>query len=119
MIQFGNAGFHNGKRLLRVTQDLRCITSLGVLIVPRHFVFDGASIPKIAQNICGPFDEYLEDTALHDWFYSPNNTEYTRKEADDVLKETMWNRGFSRWKIEAFHLAVRTCGWKHFKGNPQ
>lgn len=121
--QFANAGMHNGRRLIVLTRSLVCITSHGLVIVPAGFVCDGASIPRLAQSIIGhPFDEYLEDTILHDYLYdrASDDLGLDRWSADDILKETMWNRRFPLWKTATFHIAVSAFGGSHFKqpGSP-
>ena len=117
-LHFDNAGFHNGSRLLVVTRRFVCLTSFGRIVVPRGTVIDGASIPSCAWSIIGhPFDCFLEDCTLHDFLYSPYNAEFTRYEADTILKETMWNRDIHWFKREALYRAVRLFGWSAFKGN--
>lgn len=88
--------------------------------MPRGFIMDGASIPRFAWSIVGhPFDVFLEDCAVHDYLYSPDNTEFDRYEADYILKETMWNRRYkvSAFKRESLYRSVRLFGWAAFKAN--
>lgn len=118
-LHFDNAGMIGGKRHVILTADFLCITSLGRIVVPRHTLIDGASIPRMAYSLIGhPFDAYLEDCVLHDFLYSEQNRDYTRAEADHLLRETMWNRDIPRWKIAAMWSAVRVGGWRSFKGGP-
>ena len=118
-LHFDNAGFHNGRRCIVLTQRFRAITSFGMIGVPAGFLSDGGSIPPIAYSIVGSnMDEALEDFVLHDFLYSPQNHEYSRAEADHLLKETCYNRKISRFRREAFFAAVRIFGGKHFKGQP-
>ena len=119
-LHFDNAGMIAGRRHVILTADFPCVTSLGRITVPRHTMIDGASIPQIAFSLIGhPFDAFLEDCVLHDFLYSKANREYTRSEADHLLRETMWNRKIPRWKIAAIWSAVRIGGWRSFKGQPQ
>lgn len=105
-----------GRRRIIVTRRFPAITSLGVVAVPAGFVCDGASIPRAAWSIIGsPFDEFLEECVIHDYLYSAQNDGYTRAESDEILKELMWNSGIHRWKIAAFHLAVRLFGASSYK----
>ena len=118
-LHFDNGGIVNGRRCIIVKKRFPAITSLGLVAVPAGFVSDGASIPKAAWSIIGsPFDEFLEEAVVHDWLYSKSNQDFTRAEADFILKELMWNCGISKWKIAAFYLAVRMFGAKNFKGTP-
>lgn len=118
-LEFSNAGFHNGRRLIRVSSPFEAFTSFGKFTVPSGFLSDGASIPQLAESIIGdPLGEYLEEAVVHDYLYSSDNNTtppITRSEADLVLKELMYNKGHSFWKIQAFYAAVRLGGAKHFK----
>lgn len=116
--QFRNAGMVRGRRMIRLTQPLLARTSRGDIVVPVHFLSDGASIPKPAQSIIGhPFDFYLEDAILHDWLYDPDSNPLglTRRDADNLLRETFWNRRHPLWKQAAFYVAVRAGGARSFK----
>ena len=118
-LHFDNAGMRNGRRCIVTTKRFPAITSLGRVEIPAGFFSDGGSIPPLAYSIVGSnMDEALEDFVLHDFLYSPLNREFTREEADFILKETTYNRGISRFRREAFFWAVRLFGWKHFKGQP-
>ena len=119
MLHFDNAGMINGKRNIVVTKPFPVITSLGRFVVPRGTVSDGGSIPAAAWSIIGhPFDYLLEECVVHDFLYSPFNQEYSRAEADLILKELLWNRGIPVWKVAAIWSAVRLFGWRSFRGSP-
>jgi hypothetical protein len=118
-LHFDNYGMVNGRRNIILTARFRAVTSLGIIEAPCGMVSDGGSIPRIAWSIIGgPFDEYLEECVIHDLLYSPFNKEYSRSEADFILKELMWNRDVNKVKIMAFYTAVRTFGWRNFKAQP-
>lgn len=119
-LHFDNGGMRNGRRCIVLIRRFLAKTSLGDVEVPFGFLSDGSSIPKIAWSIIGsPLDEYLEDAVIHDFLYSPLNTEFSRGEADFIFKELMWNHDVSRPKLLAMHAAVRLFGRPHFKGRPQ
>ncbi len=117
-LHFDNAGYVFGKRLIEVTRPFPVTTSLGCFTVPAHFISDGASIPDLAQAIVGhPLEEFLEDAVAHDYLYSKasDHLKFTRKDADFILRETMWNRRMPLLKVAAFHAAVRAGGWQSYK----
>lgn len=115
-LHFDNAGMRNGRRCIILTSHLRAITSLGMVEAPAGFMSDGGSIPKIAWSIVGDgYDECLEEFVIHDLLYSPLNREYSRSEADFILKELLWNRHAPAFKREAFWMAVRAFGKSRFK----
>ena len=116
-LHFDNAGMRGGKRCIVVTREFVALTSLGVVRVPAGEISNGGSIPKAAWSIIGcPFDEYLEECVVHDWLYSRrSNDDYTRAEADFILRELMWNCEVARWKIAAFYAALKCFGWANYK----
>ena len=118
-IHFDNHGMVEGKRTIILTEDFYAITSLGIIKSCKGAISDGCSVPRICHSIVGhPFDSFLEATVIHDELYSPRNTEYSRAEADLILKELMWNCGEPLWKLVSFYSALRLFGGKNFKGKP-
>jgi len=116
-LHFDNAGMRNGRRCIVLTRRFKALTSLGLVDAPASMVSDGGSIPAPAWSILSEsgLGDSLEAFVIHDYLYSPLNTDYTRAEADFIMKELMWNTGISRWKIAAFYVAVRMFGGRHFK----
>ena len=95
------------------------------VIVPKGFITNFGSIPRIMQNIFQP-TKYLS-YVLHDILYSKEweiiyedqfkvqSLNYSRKEADKVLKEALkveW-----AWFLERnlIYLWVRIWGFKYYK----
>lgn len=114
-LHFDNAGMRNGRQCIILTAPFVAVTSLGKISAPAGTISDGASIPQMAQSIVGDRFDYIEEAVIHDYLYSSGQPEYTRAEADYILKELMWNKGIPLWKVSAFYLAVRIGGWKSFK----
>lgn len=82
------------------------------IIVPKGFVTDFASIPRLAQVII-PKDVGRRAAVLHDWLYATNGCRgfFTRRKADAIFNEAMAVLnvpGFVRWPMWA---AVRIGGW--------
>jgi hypothetical protein len=114
--QWQNAGMRGNVRLIRLTAPLIRITSAGIDVIPAGFVSDGCSLPQFSYSLLGhPFGGWLEDAIGHDWDYSVHGRR-TRKLADQLFRETLWNRKFPLWKISAIYSALRLGGGKHFKG---
>lgn len=115
-LHFDNAGFENGRRLIVVTRPHLRITSRGVDIVPAGFISDGASLPAFLHSLAGhPFAEFLEDAVHHDRDYS-SESQVSRLIADQLFRETMWNRPIPRWKIPAFYTGLRLFGARNYQG---
>lgn len=111
-----NAGMRGGDRLFRLEERFRYISSRGTIEVPKGFVTDGASIPRVFHALLGPFGEYFEAALIHDWGYSSLNDKFTRKEVDLLFKEAMFNLGIKWPTREAIYRAVRIGGFWSFKG---
>lgn len=111
-----DAGMKKGSRRFRLSGRFRYSSSHGVIEVPEGFVTDGASIPRIFWSILGPFGSYLKAAVIHDYLYSANNTTFTRKQADLIFKEAMFNDGVPWYKRDPIYMAVRVGGRRSFKG---
>lgn len=84
----------------------------GLIEVPAGFLFDGASIPRLAWTIIGvtPYDNKIIHAAvIHDWLYSTRSL--SRKLSDVVFKRIMKSEGrLRRTSIFIIHRAVRAGG---------
>lgn len=78
--------------------------------VPKGFIWDGASIPRIAWRVIGhPFmQEFRAPTLLHDMLY--DTALLSRKDADLAMKELLIANGVSKARASAMYAAVRTGG---------
>lgn len=106
-----------GERTIIVTKEFVANTEIGVIRVPKDFISDGASIPKVGYSIVGhPFGRYLESAIVHDYLYRSNcSFDATRCEADGIFLELMKAQKVPfllRWPM---YLAVRSGGWLSFK----
>lgn len=68
-----------------------------IIKVPKGFITDLASIPRIFWPILSPIDEYAKAAVLHDWLYytgmyPKTKTEYIFNEAMQVLNTPEWKR---------------------------
>lgn len=115
-LRFVEAGFKNDSALFRLTSRCRFFSSLGTIYVPSGFVTDGASIPRIFWNILSPFGPYFKAAVVHDYLYSPWNSNFNRKDSDQIFLEGMTLLGVSEVKRGLIFNAVRWLGWNRFKG---
>ncbi len=101
-----NDGFKHWK----LEQDLKVNTSQGVVIIPKGFRTDGASIPKIFWPIIGhPFSgDFAVAAVVHDYLYTFQHG--TRKDADQIFKELMIRYGTYKWKVKLMYPSVRIFG---------
>ena len=89
----------------------------GYLIrVPKYFITDGASVPKILQWLYNPFGRYINAAVIHDYLYSCyNNTGINRTHADKIFYFIMKETGIDNRTRRKFYMAVKYFGetsWK-------
>ena len=117
-LHFEDAGMRRGSRIFMLEKDFRYHSSLGLITVPAGTETDGASIPRMFWSVLDPFSEYFSAAVVHDFLYSPANTEYDRWESDIIFKEAMYNLGVPWQKRELIYHAVRMFGGSRFRGQP-
>ncbi len=89
------------------------------IVVPKGFVYDGASIPRIFWRLIGPpmAGKYAHAALLHDYLcvyrgYKLHGkwVAITRQQADDFMLTVMVEDDVDWWRRNAMHKAVRTAG---------
>ena len=83
-------------------------------VVPKGFIFDGASIPTWLRWIFPHGGAKFAAACFHDWGYRLGKI--TRKEADDAFLDIMLANGVSAWRARTMYAAVRVFGKLHYKG---
>lgn len=100
--------FHVKSRKYRVDETI---------VVPAGYVFDWASIPRLAWLLYPPnFSEARKGAAAHDYLYSHLFQHFPKAFADDVLLAFMRYEHASKISQTIFHLSVRwggQGGWYH------
>lgn len=81
--------------------------------VPRGFVTDLSSVPRLplAYLLFGGTSN--EAAALHDWLYTEKPV--PRRLADAVLREASAVTGVAAWRRWPMWLGVRLFGWTHWR----
>lgn len=83
----------------------------GKIVVPAWFGTDFGSIPMIFRPFFSP-TKYIS-YVLHDYLYT--YWEYSRKEADDILKEALKVEGMNRVWIFIVYATIRLFWQSHYK----
>lgn len=87
-----------------------------LIIVPKGFKTDLATIPPFFRMIVDYNDRQIRDAAvIHDWLYSKECTILDRNLADLILKEIMIDAGMDKWKVNLIYKIVRIFGKKFYK----
>ena len=82
-----------------------------VIHVPRNFVTDFASIPRIASLIIAKLGRHTKASVIHDWLYQRHPIGFSRKLADDLFLDGMLDLGVKPWRAHLMYRAVRLSGW--------
>lgn len=115
-LDFRDAGMRGGSRVFALSHRFRYFSSYGCVTVPRGFETDGASIPRVFWNVLAPYGEYFHAAVIHDFLYSGYNSEFNRLEADTIFNEAMKACGVPWPRRMLIYRAVRSFGWRCFKG---
>lgn len=88
---------------------------LPAVSVPKGFVTDFASIPRILWSILPPDGDYTYPSIIHDYLYWTQNT--SRAIADEVFKSAMIDFKISSSEINSIYSGVRAGGQAAWNSN--
>lgn len=84
--------------------------------VPKGFVTDFASVPRILYVFILPYGKHSSASLIHDWLYSKEcNIKTTRKEADRIFLKILKEDSVNIFKRRSMYFAVRLFGWICFR----
>ena len=85
------------------------------ITIPEGFIFDGATIPKLAWLIIGPpFEpDFILAACIHDWYCKNALTYNDRVIGDAVFFKILANEGVPYWRRASMYLAVRLYTFFH------
>ncbi|EFS21536.1 hypothetical protein FSBG_01033 [Fusobacterium gonidiaformans 3-1-5R] len=100
-----------------VLEDFEYPMKHRVIFVPKHFITDLSSIPRIFWNFYPPFGLYTLASIIHDFLYSKEGSKQvqSRKEADEIFLTIMEETGVSWYTRILFYYAVRLFGSLYFQ----
>lgn len=80
--------------------------------IPEGFVFDGASIPRVAWSLIGaPFEpDFIVAACVHDWYCDRTRSAHdyqARVIGDAVFFKLLSDAGVPLWRRTAMYAAVR------------
>jgi|688.fasta_scaffold36050_4 hypothetical protein len=114
-IKLEDLGIVKGTRKFRLLADFRCYYKGKLITVPKGFITDGISAPKFSWAIIGPYGPAFPAALVHDWLFSPFNTEYDWKTSNWMFLELMKEAGVGftmRWTIYSAVVAGSYPIWK-------
>lgn len=84
-------------------------------VIPKGFVTDLASVPKVLWNLYPPFGLYTGAAVAHDYLYRTTKMKVTREQADELFKEQMLLAGVRSTQAQLMYLTVSAFGWTAFQ----
>jgi len=92
------------------------VFQLGELEIPDGFIFDFASIPRVARWWRSPATgKHRLAAIVHDYLY--NTKQCKRKKADEIFYWCLQQDGVPKWEAYLMYLAVRSGGWVAWNNN--
>jgi len=86
--------------------------------VPKGFVTDYASIPKLLRAIILPYGKHSGASVVHDYLYSKGcELNIERKKADKIFLEILKEEGVNPILARLMYIAVRVFGKIRYKKN--
>lgn len=79
-----------------------------IVIVPKGYETDFASIPRLMWSIFPPWGKYGKAAVVHDWMCEMKDRKSS--EVHDIFLEAMGVLGVPWWKRRAMWLGVKCCG---------
>ena len=87
-----------------------------VIRVPKSFVTDYASIPRIFRAIVLPYGKHSGASVVHDYLYSKScELNIERKKADKIFLEILKEEGVDPILARLMYIAVRCFGKTRYK----
>ena len=84
--------------------------------VPKGFVTDYASIPKLFRTVVLPYGEHSGASVIHDWLYSSMcNLDISREKADKIFLEILKEEKVNFLLRIVMYIAVRKFGRSRFR----
>ena len=97
-------------RLWEVEKDFTYVIGKKNFVkVPKGFITDLASIPRVFWSIFPPDGNYTQAAVLHDYLYQMNL--FIRKECDGIFLQAMKILKVPLWKRSVMYSALRMFGW--------
>lgn len=76
-----------------------------LIVVPRYYLTDLASIPRWARWLISKTDQHIRASIVHDWLCETKVI--SRAAADGLFMDLLRADGLTGWKVWAMYFAVR------------
>ncbi|WP_137937580.1 DUF1353 domain-containing protein [Chitinivorax sp. B] len=108
----------------RLLADYEIDTPFGLVNIPSHFHYDGASVPALAWQVTyTPFHpDVMAPALVHDWLYYTHHIAghaISRDNADDTLEDLLRRNGVGSAKRRMMIAAVKLAGGAVWDNNEE
>jgi len=103
----------NWKLMTAFTYDVGELGGSDSIVIPKGFVTDFGSVPRVLWSIVSPIGKCVGAYVLHDWLYFTQ--ERSRFVSDAILLEAMEVLGVNRFQRWLVFRGVRLGGWVAWK----
>lgn len=98
-----------------LTENLSYYVDNYVIVIPKGFKTDFASIPRIFWNIIAPIGKWTLPSVLHDYLYSEGyRLGISRKQADKIFYQAMRKSFVAPITANIMWACVRLFARKHY-----
>lgn len=106
------------KEVWRLTEDFHVEIDCALIVVPKGFLTDGASIPRLLWRLCGHpmMTRRFPIAVTHDFIYA-EGLGYTRKAADEIYRDGLIVLGFKPMIATLEYDGIRIFGGNHWEGD--
>lgn len=104
---------NNKGKKWKVLEEFTYSSIYGNITVPKDFLTDFASVPRIPVVFELVGDRGQADATVHDWLYQYGNL--SRKNADLVLRQALRDTNVGKVRSYLMYYGVRTFGWLFYK----
>jgi len=104
---------NNDGRYWILLEDLICQWNEFYIKIPKGFITDFASVPRIFWSFLPPVGRYIKPAVLHDYLY--RYTKFNRKICDNIFLETMRDMKVPLYQRLLLYLGVRIGGWISYR----
>lgn len=92
-----------------------------IIVVPKGFITDFASVPRFLWSIIPPYGKYTKAAVVHDFLYKHRplvlamdggQEPISRKDSDGIFSRIMKELGTSTWRRWSMYKCVSKWGYK-------
>lgn len=103
-----------GDNLFELQNNFKAFDGHRTIKVPKHFVTDFASIPRVLWPVLNPSEfKTIPPAILHDFMYTCPN-DISRAEADSIFYSALIDNLVNPVKAYAYYLSVRIAGFRYY-----